>query len=91
MDPVTRRSFLVKGSAAAVGASAVAAGGLVLSKAGAENEPALSAEELEGAGDGPRAPPGDRHGGRQGRGPRRRAGIAFTDKALVAKVLRATR
>ena len=46
MDPVTRRSFLIKGSAGAVGAAGLAAGGLALSSIG-DNEPALSASELE--------------------------------------------
>ncbi len=91
MDPVTRRSFLVKGSAAAVGASAVAAGGLVLSKAGAENEPALSAEELEGAGDGPVLLQVTDAGAGTVEVLVGEQEYAFTDRALVAKVLRATR
>jgi hypothetical protein len=91
MDPVTRRSFLVKGSAAAVGAAGVAAaGGFALNQAGADNEPALGAEELEAA-DGPvllevtnaRAGEVKVLVGEQE--------YAFTDRALVAKVLRAAR
>jgi hypothetical protein len=46
MDPVTRRSFLIKGSAGAVGAAGLAAGGFALSSIG-DREPALSASELE--------------------------------------------
>jgi hypothetical protein len=89
MDPVTRRSFLIKGSAGAVGAAGLAAGGLALSSAG-NDEPALSASELEEL-DGPvvvQIPDpaagevevlvGERE-------------VAFTDKSLVARVLRSAR
>ena len=89
MDPVTRRSFLIKGSAGAVGAAGLAAGGLALSSIG-DTEPALSADELEEL-DGPvlvqitdpaagevEVLVGERE-------------VAFTDKALVARVLRTAR
>jgi hypothetical protein len=89
MDPVTRRSFLIKGSAGAVGAAGLAAGGFALSSIG-DNEPALSASELEEL-DGPVVlqitdpAAGDVEvlvGERE---------VAFTDKSLVARVLRSAR
>jgi hypothetical protein len=89
MDPVTRRSFLIKGSAGAVGAAGLAAGGFALSSIG-DNEPALSASELEEL-DGPVVlqitdPAAGEvevlFGERE---------VAFTDKSLVARVLRSAR
>jgi hypothetical protein len=89
MDPVTRRSFLIKGSAGAVGAAGLAAGGFALTSAG-DNEPALSASELEEL-DGPVVlqitdPAAGEvevlFGERE---------VAFTDKSLVARVLRSAR
>ena len=78
MDPVTRRSFLIKGSAGAVGAAGLAAGGFALSSIG-DNEPALSASELEELDGGEVAVLfGERE-------------VAFTDKSLVARVLRSAR
>jgi hypothetical protein len=89
MDPVTRRSFLIKGSAGAVGAAGLAAGGFALSSIG-DTEPALSASELEEL-DGPVVVQitdpaageiavlfGERE-------------VTFTDKPLVARVLRTAR
>jgi hypothetical protein len=86
MEPVNRRSFLIKGSAGAVGAVAVVGGGVALTSSGAES--ALSDEELA-AIDGPVV--------MQIRDAR--AGevevlvdereVVFTDRALVARVLRA--
>jgi hypothetical protein len=90
MDP-NRRSFLVKTSAGAAGAVGVAAvGGFAINAAGADSEPALSAAELEAA-DGPilveitdpAAGTVQVYAGEQD--------YSFTDRALVAKVLRATR
>ena len=92
MDPVTRRSFLIKGSAGAVGVAGVAAGGIALSSIGGADtaDQALSADELEGL-DGPvlveitNAATGEVEilvGERE---------VALTDKALVARVLRASR
>jgi hypothetical protein len=89
MDPVTRRSFLIKGSAGAVGAAGLAAGGFALSSAG-DDEPALSASELEEL-DGPvvlqitdpAAGGVAVYFGEQE--------VAFTDKSLVARVLRSAR
>jgi hypothetical protein len=89
MDPVTRRSFLIKGSAGAVGAAGLAAGGFALSSIG-DNEPALSASELEEL-DGPVVlqitdPAAGEvavlFGERE---------VEFTDKSLVARVLRSAR
>ena len=89
MDPVTRRSFLIKGSAGAVGAAGLAAGGFALSSLG-DTEPALSASELEEL-DGPVVVEitdpaagevsvlfGERE-------------VTFTDKPFVARVLRTAR
>ena len=91
MDPVTRRSFLIKGTAGAVGTAGVLAGGWALTRDDdASAEPALRPEELDGV-DGPvvvevtDAAAGEVDvlvGERE---------VKFTDKALVAKVLRAAR
>lgn len=90
MDP-NRRSFLVKTSAGAAGAVGVAAvGGFAFNAATADAEPALSAEELEAANgpilveiSDPSTGKVDVFAGEQD--------YSFTDRALVAKVLRATR
>jgi hypothetical protein len=92
MDPVTRRSFLIKGSAGAVGAAGLAAGGFALSSAAAAGteEPELRPGEAADV-TGPvlvdikDAATGEVEilvGERE---------VSFTDKALVAKVLRAAR
>ena len=93
MDPVTRRSFLIKGSAGAAGAAGLAAGGFTLASAAAAAdtaEPALRADEAADV-TGPvlveikDAATGEVEilvGERE---------VSFTDKALVAKVLRAAR
>jgi hypothetical protein len=92
MDPVTRRSFLIKGSAGAVGAAGLAAGGLALSSAAAadtkepDRQPGEAADvpgpvlvEIEDAATGEvKILVGEGE-------------VSFTDKALVAKVLRAAR
>jgi hypothetical protein len=90
MDPVTRRSFLVRGSVGAVGVAGLAGGGLALRSAADDAGAALSADELGGA-EGPLvlhiADPaagevevlvGERE-------------VRFTDPSLVARVVRATR
>jgi hypothetical protein len=91
MDPVTRRSFLIKGSAGAVGAAGLAAGGLALSSAAAAdtNDPELRPDEADVPGpvlvEIKDAATGEVEilvGERE---------VSFTDKALVAKVLRAAR
>jgi hypothetical protein len=91
MDPVTRRSFLIKGSAGAVGAAGLAAGGLALSTAAADtDEPDLQPGE---AADVPGTVLVEIKDAATGEveilvGERE---VSFTDKALVAKVLRAAR
>jgi hypothetical protein len=92
MDPVTRRSFLIKGSAGAVGAAGLAAGGLALSSAAAAEtkEPELRPDE---AADAPGTVLVEIKDAATGEveilvGERE---VSFTDKALVAKVLRAAR
>jgi hypothetical protein len=90
MDPVTRRSFLIKGSAGAVGAAGLAAGGIALSSAAAADEPALRPDE---AADVPGPVLVDIKDAATGEveilvGERE---VSFIDQALVAKVLRAAR
>ena len=89
MDPVTRRSFLIKGSAGAVGAAGLVAGGIALTRDDAEAP--LSSAELDLADDGAvlvqitNAATGEVEvlfGERE---------VRFTDKALVARVLRSAR
>ena len=90
MDPVTRRSFLIKGSAGAVGAAGLAAGGLALSSAAAADEPELRPDE---AADVPGPVLVDIKDAATGevRILVAEREVSFTDKALVAKVLRAAR
>jgi hypothetical protein len=91
MDPVTRRSFLIKGSAGAVGAAGLAASGFALSSAAAaDTEDPLSPDEaadvpgpvlveiMDAATGEVEILVGERE-------------VSFTDTALVAKVLRAAR
>jgi hypothetical protein len=91
MDPVTRRSFLIKGSAGAVGAAGLAAiGGLSSAAAAGTEEPELRPDE---AADVPGPVLVDITDAATGEveilvGERE---VSFTDKALVAKVLRAAR
>lgn len=88
MDP-TRRSFLIKGSAGAAGTAAVLGGGVVLGSSRSD-EPALSSEELEEL---------DQPVLLQIRDARRgevevlvgEREVVFTDRSLVARVLRAAR
>ncbi|MGH9212602.1 MAG: hypothetical protein ACRD2C_18315 [Acidimicrobiales bacterium] len=90
MEPVTRRSFLIKGSAGAAGAAAAfGSGWVVSSKAG--DEGSLSAAELEEV-EGQSLVLNVRDAaagevevfwGEQE--------VVFTDHSLVARVLRATR
>lgn len=90
MEPTTRRSFLIKGSAGAAGAAAVFGSGWVLSSKAGE-EAALSAAELEELDDQPLvlnvrdAAAGEVEvfvGERE---------VVFKDKSLVAQLLRAAR
>jgi hypothetical protein len=89
MEPVTRRSFLIKGSAGAAGATAAFGTGWALSNRAGDEAP-LSAAELEEIDDQPMvlnvrdAAAGEVEvfvGERE---------VVFTDKSLVAKMLRAT-
>jgi hypothetical protein len=87
MDAVTRRSFLIKGSAGAAGVAAVAGGGLAWASRGDDAQP-LAADELaeldqpvlmtikDAAAGEVEVLVGERQ-------------VTFTDPALVAKVLRA--
>jgi hypothetical protein len=88
MDP-TRRSFLIKASAGAAGTAAVLGGGMALASGGGSTS-SLSSEELAEL---------DQPVLVQIRDPRRgevevlvgEREVVFTDRALVARVLRATR
>lgn len=90
MEPVTRRSFLIKGSAGAAGATAAFGTGWALSNRAGDEAP-LSAAELEEV-DGQTVVANIRDaaagevevfvGERE---------VVLTDKSLVARLLRATR
>jgi hypothetical protein len=88
MEPVTRRSFLVKGGVGAAGAAAAFGAGRTLFN---DSEAALSSDEIEATNDGPvvvqitdvAAGKGELFVGEES--------FEFTNKALVAKVLRAGR
>jgi hypothetical protein len=91
MGSVSRRSFLVQGSAGVAGAASVAAGGLVLTGGSASaGEPPLDAEEVAALERPMLLQVLDAEAGeveiliddKE---------IVFTDRALVARVLRATR
>jgi hypothetical protein len=90
MEPVTRRSFLVKGSAGAAGAAAAFGGGWVLSGEGGEAEPLSAAELEEAGGEMVVASVRDAAAGEVELLVGERE-IVLTDKALVAQLLRATR
>jgi hypothetical protein len=90
MDPVTRRSFLIKGSAGAVGAAGLAAGGIALSSAAAADEPGLRPDEAADVPGPVLVDIKDAATGEVAILVRERE-VSFTDKALVAKVLRAAR
>jgi hypothetical protein len=89
VQPVSRRSFLLRGSAAA-GVAAVAAGTGVASISGPAGASPLTAEELEALDQ-----PVLVHVRDAAKGEVEvlvgESEIVFTDKPLVAKVLRATR
>ena len=89
MDPVTRRSFLIRGSAGAVGVAGIAAGGVALASA-SDAEPALSAEEL-GSVDGPVLVEVTDPAAGQAVILVGEREIEFTDRAFVSRVMRATR
>ena len=90
MDPVTRRSFLIKGSAGAVGAAGVAAaGGFALTRD--QTEPPLSSAELELADDGAVLVQITDAAAGEVEVLFGESEVRFTDKALVARVLRSAR
>jgi hypothetical protein len=89
MDPVSRRSFLVQGAAAAAGVTGAAVIGIHSApKAGAETE--LSDEEILAAAGPMLLRVHDVATGEVELLIENRS-VLFTDKPLVAKVLRATR
>jgi len=90
MEAVNRRSFLIKGSVGAVGAAGVVAGGLKLSQAGDEPEAGLSSGELSELPGPVLLSVRDAATGEVEVLVDERE-VVFTDRALVAKVLRAAR
>lgn len=91
MKPVTRRSFLVTGSAGALGVAGAAAIGTRVAAGGSQDDQAEpSAQQIAALSD-----PAVLHilNARSGEVELLRAeeSIVFTDKSLVARVLRATR
>jgi hypothetical protein len=87
MEPVTRRSFLVKGGVGAAGAAAAFGAGWKLSSADA-SESALSSDELESLDDGPLLVQITDAAAGKGEVLVGERSVEFTDKGLVAKVLR---
>jgi hypothetical protein len=89
MDPVTRRSFLVKGGVGAAGAAAAFGAGWSLSSADA-SEAALTPDEIETLNGPLLVQVKDAAAGEVEVLVGERS-VEFTDKALVAKLLRAGR
>jgi hypothetical protein len=89
MEPTTRRSFLIKGGVGAAGVAAGMGTGFALSGA-VSAEPELSASELEELDQPMVIHVADASAGKVEILVGERE-VEFTDKALVAKVLRATR
>jgi hypothetical protein len=89
MEPVTRRSFLVKGGVGAAGAAAVFGAGMKVSAL--DSEPGLTSDESEATKDGPVLVQITDAAAGKGEVLRGEQSVEFTDKALVAKVLRAGR
>ena len=91
MGAVSRRSFLVKGTAGVAGAASVAAGGVALAGAAASAaEPPLDAEEVAALERPMLLQVLDADAG-EVEILVDDSEIVFTDRALVARVLRATR
>ena len=90
MEPVTRRSFLVKGGVGAAGAAAAFGAGLKLSDMDS-SEAALSSDEIEALNDGPVLVQVDDPAAGRGQLLVGERSVEFTDKALVARLLRAGR
>lgn len=89
MEPVTRRSFLVKGSVGAAGAATAFGTGWALSS-GMDDESALSDDEIKDLTGPLVVQVTDAAAGEVELLVGER-GVTFTDKALVAKLLRASR
>jgi len=89
MEPSTRRSFLVKGGVGAAGVAAGLGTGITLAN-GASAEPELSDNELEELDQPMLIHVSDAKAGKVEILVGERE-VELTDKALVAKVLRATR
>lgn len=89
MEPVTRRSFLVKGGVGAAGAATAFGAGLKLSS-NDSSEAALSDEEIESLNGPMLVQVKDAAAGEIEVLVGERS-VEFTDKALVAKLLRAGR
>lgn len=90
MEPVTRRSFLVKGGVGAAGAATAFGAGWKLSSNDA-SESALSHDELEALDDGPLVVQVTDPAAGKGEVLVGERSVEFTDKGLVAKLLRAGR
>jgi hypothetical protein len=88
MEPVTRRKFLVAGSAGVAGAATLGVGGAAALTGSKDSEPELRADELEVLGRPVLMHIRDAATGEVELLVDHRE-VVFTDKALVAKVLRA--
>jgi hypothetical protein len=89
MEPVTRRSFLVKGSVGAAGAATAFGTGWAMSSA-MDGESALSESEINDLG-GPLVVQVTDAAAGEVEVLVGERGVTFTDKALVARLLRASR
>jgi hypothetical protein len=89
MEPVTRRSFLVKGSVGAAGAATAFGTGWAMSSA-MDDESILSEREINDLG-GPLVVQVTDAAAGEVEVLVGERGITFTDKALVARLLRASR
>ena len=86
MEPVTRRSFLVKGGVGAAGAAAAFGAGMTLSSN--DGESALSSDELDALDDGPVLVQITDAAAGRGEVLVGERSVEFTNKGLVAQVLR---
>jgi hypothetical protein len=90
MEPVTRRSFIVTGSAGALGVAGAAALGARFAPRGAEDDPEPTAEELAAFEDPAVLAVRDAAAGKVELLVADRS-VVFTDKRLVARMMRAGR
>jgi hypothetical protein len=90
MEPVTRRSFLVKGGVGAAGAAAAFGAGWKLSDTDS-SDAALSSDEIDALNDGPLLVQVTDPAAGKGEVLVGERSVEFTDKALVARLLRAGR